>query len=214
MNINNLILLLKGTLITIKISLLSIIIGMILGILCGLLNNNKVKIFIITYIIKIYIALIRGTPISIQLLIIYFTIPHMTHVSISPIMAGILTLSLNSTAYLSEIIRSGINSINNQQWYTAKILGYSKIQNICYIIFPQAIYKILPSITNELTALIKESSILMIIGVPELTHISKNIVARELNPMEIYIYTAILYFITTYIVTHITKILERKKSWH
>lgn len=211
MNILMLKLLLKGAVVTIEISLISIVLGFIFGTIFGVLNSNKVKIIIITQIVKIYVSIIRGTPIFVQLLIIYFALPKILNVSISPFVAGIITLSLNSTAYLSEAIRAGINSVIQGQWDAAYTLGYSKLQSLRYIILPQAIQKILPAITNELIALIKESSILMVIGVPELTKCSKEIVAIELNPMETYFAAAGLYFIITFILSKLTKSLEGRQ---
>ncbi len=204
-------LLLKGAFVTVEISLIAIILGLLLGIVFGILNSNRLKIWGLTHVIKTYVSLARGTPIFVQLLIVYFALPKALDVDISPFMAGVITLSFNSTAYLSEAIRAGINAIAPDQWEAAHFLGYSRLQSLRFIILPQALQNVLPSITNELIALIKESSILMVIGVPELTKTSKEIVARELNPMEIYLAAAALYFAITFSLSQLTKILERRQ---
>jgi His/Glu/Gln/Arg/opine family amino acid ABC transporter permease subunit len=203
------IILLQGVWVTVQISLIAIFLGLCFGTILGALNNDNIKLVIITPIIQIYVSVIRGTPIFVQLLIVYFARPNALHVNISPFIAGIITLSLNSTAYLAETVRAGINSVPLEQWESTYILGYSQIKTLRYIILPQAIKKILPAITNELIALIKESSILMIIGVQELTKTSREIVARELNPMKIYFFTAALYFIITFTLSQLTKYLYR-----
>jgi len=211
MNILMLKLLLKGAVITIEISLIAILLGFISGTVLGVLSSNKIRITGLTLLIQTYVSIIRGTPIFVQLLIIYFALPKALGINISSFMAGVITLSLNSTAYLSEAIRAGINAIAPGQWEAAYVLGYSKLQSLRYIVLPQALQNILPAITNELISLIKESSILMVIGVPEITKSSKEIVARELNPMEIYLTAAVLYFVITFALSQLTKGLERRQ---
>ena len=169
------------------------------------------KIPLLNSLIKSYVAIVRGTPLFIQLLIIYFALPEVTKTDISPFMAGLLALGLNSTAYIAEIIRGGINALSAGQWETSYSLGYSSSQTLFYIILPQTFRNVLPSLTNEFTSLIKESSILMILGVHELTKISKNIVSRELKPFEIYMITALIYLLMITLVSIISVKFEGKK---
>lgn len=203
-------LLFKGCAITVYVSLIGILCGLFFGILVGVCDCQKLKQRYLTPFFRIYITLFRGTPLFVQLLIVYFALPDMLGIQLSPIAAGIITLGLNSTAYLAEIVRAGINSIDNGQWDACYILGYSKYKSMRYIILPQALRNVLPAITNELSTLIKESSILMVIGVPELVKVSKDIVARNLRPMEIYTLSAIFYLVMTYFLAYGAHYFEKR----
>ena len=203
-------LLLKGAALTLQISFLGILLGLSLGTLLGLFNCNKLKIPVLNKFITSYVIVFRGTPIFVQLLIVYFALPQALGIDFSPFFAGVFTLGLNSSAYISEIVRGGINSIAVGQWDACFSLGYGKAKALRYIILPQTFKNVLPSITNELATLIKESSILIYIGVPELLKVSKDVVARELNPIEIYLTAAVLYLIMTSAVAFLAKVWERR----
>lgn len=202
--------LLNASLITIEASGLGTVFGLLLGAGLGIMNSNRLAKNTVSLAINTYVAIIRGTPVFVQLLIVYFAIPELLQIDIPPFIAGVIALSLNSSAYLSEIIRASINSLPSGQWEAAETLGYDRYQTLRYIVLPQAIKQALPAITNEFSTLIKESSILLFIGVPELMKASRDIVARELRPMEIYGLTALLYFAMTSAVALFTKQLERK----
>lgn len=203
-------LLLKSSLITLQASALGTVFGLVAGIVLGVSNSDRLKKTILSWIINLYVAVIRGTPIFVQLLIVYFALPDALNIDIPPLTAGVIALSLNSSAYLSEIMRGSINSISPGQWEAAETLGYSQYQSLRYVILPQAIKQVLPAITNEFSSLIKESSILLFIGVPELMKASRDIVARELRPMEVYAITALIYLAMTTLVALCTKQLERR----
>jgi len=205
-------LMLKGAAITIFISAIGILVGFCSGALMGILDCNKLRTRLLSPIFRGYVAIFRGTPLFVQLLIIYFALPDALHIQLSPISAGIITLGLNSTAYLAEIIRAGINAIDPGQWDASYILGYSRFDTFRFVIMPQAIRNVLPAITNEFATLIKESSILMVIGVPELVKVSKDIVAHNLRPMEIYLMAAFMYLIMTFAVAYATKFLELRAA--
>lgn len=207
---NALPLLLKGCLMTIGISLTGIMVGFFFGLIVGILLSKKLRVRWFSWLLKLYVIIFRGTPLFVQLLIVYFALPEVLGIHIPPVSAGIITLGLNSTAYLAEVIRAGINNIDKGQWNASYILGYSRWQTLRYIILPQSLRAVIPSITNELASLIKESSILMVIGVPELTKVSKDIVAHNLKPMEIYAMAAFFYLIMTLLVALATKRLEGK----
>ncbi len=203
-------LLLKASLITLEASALGAIFGILGGLLLGVFNSQRLRQPGIAQLIDLYVAVIRGTPIFVQLLIVYFALPELLQVDIPPLAAGVTALGLNSSAYLSEIIRGSINAIPVGQWEAAETLGYNRTQTLQHIILPQAIKNALPAITNEFSTLIKESSILLFIGVPELMKASRDIVARELRPMEVYGMTALIYLTMTTVVAMFTKQLERK----
>lgn len=204
------ILLAKATMVTIKISILGMTFGLLGGVMLGILSSNQIKTSIVTDFIFMYVTLIRGIPLFVQLFLIYYGVPEIINININPTTAGVATLAINSSAYLTEVIRASIDSIPNGQWNISKSLGYSQIKTLRYIILPQAIKIALPGIINELSALIKESGVLMIIGVPELLKISKDIVARELKPIEIYSITALIYLCLTSILAFIGRNLEKK----
>lgn len=208
--ISSLPLLLKGCVITIYVSLIGIFCGLFFGILVGIFDCQKLKMRYVSPFFRIYITIFRGTPLFVQLLIVYFALPDILGIQLSPISAGIITLGLNSTAYLAEIVRAGINSLDNGQWDACYILGYSHYKSMRFIILPQALRNVLPAITNELSTLIKESSILMVIGVPELVKVSKDIVARNLRPMEIYALTALFYLVMTYVLAYGANYFEKR----
>lgn len=190
-------LLLQGALATIEIALVSITIGLCGGIIIGILNCNKMRNPFSTIVLNSFVWIIRGTPLFVQVLIVYYAIPEIIGISLSPFTAGVIALGINSMAYISEIVRGGINAIPEGQWEAAYVIGLKPWQTLQGIILPQMLRINLPSLTNELTALIKETSILMVIGVAELTKVSRDIVARELDPMTIYLAAAALYLVMT-----------------
>lgn len=205
-------LLLEGAFTTVWISIIGIVCGFAFGALFGILDCQRLRSKYVTPLLRTYVAIFRGTPLFVQLLIVYFALPDALGVELSPITAGIITIGLNSTAYLAEIVRAGINAIDNGQWDASYILGYSRFQTFRFVILPQAIRNVMPAITNEFSTLIKESSILMVIGVPELVKVSKDIVARSLKPMEIYLMTALLYLVMTFVVASCTKFFEARTT--
>jgi ABC-type amino acid transport system permease subunit len=161
-------------------------------------------------VIHFCVLLIRGTPLFVQVLIFYFALPEALGISLSPFAAGVIALGINASAYVSEIVRCGINSIPIGQWEAAYALGYRPSQLLQSVILPQMLRNVLPALTNEMTALIKETSILMAIGVSELTKVGREIVARQLDPMSIYLTVAGIYFVMTSAVSLCARYIERK----
>ncbi len=208
--LNSLPFLLQGAFTTIQIALVSIVIGLCGGIIIGVLNCNKLRYSTSAVIFSSFIWIIRGTPLFVQVLIIYYALPELMGISLSPFIAGVTALGINSMVYISEIVRGGINAIPEGQWEAAHVIGLKPWQTLQGIILPQMLRITLPSITNELTALIKETSILMVIGVAELTKVSKDIVSRELDPMTIYFAAAVLYLAMTSCVSIFTKFTQKR----
>lgn len=189
--------LILGALETLKIASAALAAGFCGGTLLGIFNSKKMTNPFFGWVVNAFIWIVRGTPLFVQLLIIYYALPELLGFSLSPFIAGVIALGLNSTAYISEIVRGAIDGIPEGQWEAAHVLGLSSGETLRGIILPQALRLALPSLTNELTTLIKETSILMVIGVAELTKVSKEIVARELDPLTIYLAAALLYLIMT-----------------
>lgn len=182
---------------TVEIALIAITFGLCGGTVLGVINCNKMRNAYSAIACSGFVWTIRGTPLFVQVLIIYYALPELTGISLSPFTAGVIALGVNSTAYISEIVRGGINAIPEGQWDAAYVIGLKPWQTLNGIILPQMLSNNLPGLTNELVALIKETSILMAIGVAELTKVSKDIVARELDPMTIYLASAVLYLAMT-----------------
>ncbi len=203
-------LLCQGTLVTLQITAAALGIGLIGGVGLGILNCQKCRLPILGPIIHFWILVVRGTPLFVQVLIFYFALPEALGINLPPFAAGIAALGLNSSAYVAEIVRCGIDSIPLGQWEAAHVLGYSRSQTLQSIILPQMVRNVLPALTNEMTTLIKESSILMVIGVAELTKVGREIVARELDPMSIYLAVAAIYFVMTTTISLCAQHFEKR----
>jgi polar amino acid transport system permease protein len=203
--------LLKGALVTIQTALVAIAFGLCGGILVGVLNCRKLHSAFVSFFLSGFVWVIRGTPLFVQVLIVYYALPEILGITLSPFTAGVIALGVNSMAYISEIVRGGIDSISDGQWEAAYVIGLKPWQILKEVILPQMFRITLPGLTNELTALIKETSILMIIGVAELTKISKDIVARELDPMTIYLAAAVLYLVMTTGLSLLAR--AKQKKW-
>lgn len=202
-------LLLNGLFNTLIVASVGLSIGIIGGIVCGLLSCNKYKSWY-TFPITIYVLVIQGTPVFLQLLLVYFAVPAAIGINFSALTAGIITLGVNSIAYITEIMRGGINAINNGQWEASYVLGLSTSATIKKIILPQVAPIVFLPLVNESTTLLKETSIMATIGLCELTQIGMNISARTLDPITTYTVIGGIYLVITLIITCCTKFLERK----
>lgn len=199
---------LKNTLI---IAFFAVILGIIIGIIISLIRNyhdKTHKLKILNFLAKCYVNIIRGTPVILQLMIIYYVI--FASVDINIIVVGILAFGINSGAYVSEIIRAGINSIDKGQLEAGYSLGlnYSKIMS--FIIFPQAIKNILPALGNEFITLLKETSVGAYIGIIELTKASDIIASRTYDYFLPLIVVAIIYLLLTIVLSKLVNLMERK----
>ena len=203
---------LEGLRNTVLISFFAIILGILIGGIIALIMDyakDKKKLRIINGICKGYINLIRGTPVVLQLMIIYYIIfRNITNINL--IFVGSLAFGINSSAYVAEIIRAGINSVNKGQKEAAASLGLNKIQTMKYIIAPQAIKSILPTLGNEFIALIKETAVAGYIGIMDLTKSSDIIASRTYDYFFPLIIVAIIYLIIVLYLTRIMGKLERR----
>ena len=197
---------------TILISIFSVLIGAILGTIVAIIiayNKENEKLKILSMFSKIYVTVIRGTPILLQLMIMYYVVFRSVK-DINLIFVASLTFGINSGAYVSEIIKAGINSVDKGQFEAARSLGLGYIQTIKLVILPQAIKNILPAIGNEFVTLIKETSVAGYIGVKELTKASDIIASRTYDYFFPLIVTSLIYLILVLGITKLIKILERK----
>jgi len=203
-------LLMEGAFSTLQIASAALLIGMFGGVGLGILNSRKCRLPILGSLIECWVFVIRGTPLFVQVLIFYFALPEALGIDLSPFSAGVIALGFNSTAYIAEIVRCGIDSIPPGQWEAASMLGYGRALTLQSVILPQMVRNVLPALTNEITTLIKESSILMAIGVAELTKVGREIVARQLDPLPVYLTVAAIYFAMTTAISLCAKHLERR----
>lgn len=170
----------------------------------------------IRLLVQVFISVLRGTPLMLQLMVVYYGPYYLFHIKISlayQFYAVIIAFSINYAAYFAEIYRSGIESMPIGQYEAAKVLGYSKNQTFFRIILPQVVKRILPSITNEVITLVKDTSLAFVIAYAEVFTVVKRLVAKEANVMP-YIAAAIFYYIFNFIVAWAMGKLEKKMSYY
>lgn len=202
---------LEGLFNTMIIAIFAVILGTIIGILVALIRNNydrNKKMKILNTIVKWYVDIIRGTPVVLQLMIIYYVV--FKSVDVSVVLVGILAFGINSGAYVSEIIRAGIQSIPIGQTEAGYALGLKYNQVMSYIILPQAFKNVLPALGNEFITLVKETSVGAYIGIIELTKASDIIASRTYDYFFPLILIATIYLIITLGLSKVVQKLERK----
>ncbi|HDZ6149653.1 TPA: ABC transporter permease subunit [Staphylococcus aureus] len=197
---------LKGIKITILISLIGVALGSILGAFVALMKLSKIKI--ISWIASIYIEILRGTPMLVQVFIVFFVITAALGLDISALVCGTIALVINSSAYIAEIIRAGINAVDKGQMEAARSLGLNYRQTMKSVIMPQAIKNILPALGNEFVTLIKESSIVSTIGVGEIMFNAQVVQGISFDPFTPLLVAAALYFVLTFVLTRIMNMIE------
>lgn len=200
--------LMSGILVTIKISVISLFLAVILGIVFGVFSISKSKI--LKGISVIYLYIIRGTPLMVQALFIYFGIAPLIFQRSNPIICAIVALTLNAGAYMSEIFRAGIQAVDNGQMEASRSLGLSYLTTMRKVILPQAVKVMIPSIINQFIVTIKDTSILSVISIRELTASGQIIVARNFKPMETYAIVAMMYFILITALSLLSMYVERR----
>ncbi|CAK7058632.1 amino acid ABC transporter permease [Tissierella sp.] len=199
---------LKGTGTTLLISLFGVIFGSLVGILLALmkLSNNK----LLKGIATTYIEIVRGTPLILQIFLVYHGLPKIIPLPSSRIILGTVAVFLNSAAYVAEIIRAGIQSIDKGQMEASRSLGMPQGMAMKHIIIPQAFKNILPALGNEFIVLIKESAIISVIGVQDLMYNADTLRGITYRPFAPLIYAGIIYFIITFSLSKLLGILERR----
>jgi polar amino acid transport system permease protein len=201
--------LLQGALVTIEIAAIGVVAGSLIGLLFGLGRVSKVKLF--SQISKFYIWVIRGTPLLLQLFMIHFAIPSVIPaLTMPPFASACIALSLNAAAYIAEISRGAIQSIDKGQMEAARSLGLSYGQAMRRVIIPQAFRRMLPPLGNEFIALIKESSLVSTIALYDLLRTGQQIISSTYRYMEIFILVGLIYLLLTTIMTFIVGKVEKK----
>ncbi|SDN82618.1 amino acid ABC transporter membrane protein, PAAT family [Desulfonauticus submarinus] len=205
-----------GLFITLKVSCLAIVLGIIIGLITGLARISKnpaCRYFAITYI-----EIIRGSPLLVQIFLWYFVVGTLVNAilakhgfePISPLWYGVISLAIFAGAYIAEIVRAGIQSVSKGQMEAARSLGLSYSQAMRKVILPQAFRRILPPLAGQFISLIKDSSLLGVISIRELTKATREIVTTSLQPFEMWIVCALLYLVLTFTLSMFVQYLERK----
>lgn len=206
---------LEGAKWTILISLITVFFGTLLGMVLCFMKRSKFNIFgvkILNIISTVYIEVIRGTPLLLQIMIVYNGSAILFGLDIAALPAAIIAISLNSGAYVSEIIRAGINAVDKGQLEAARSLGMNESMAMKLVILPQAVKNILPAVGNEFIAVIKESSMASTIGVAELMYGAKAISGSTYKVFEPLIVTAVIYFIMTFSLGRLMSFIERRMN--
>lgn len=198
----------KGIIVTLKYALLSVFFGLVIGTMLSLARSSSSKI--LRGFAICYLSIFRGTPLLLQLSIMYFAMPALLGIKISAFTAGIIAFSMNSGAYVSENIRAGIESVDKGQFEAAKSLGMPYRIMMQYIIMPQAIRNILPSLVNESINMIKESSIISVIGEADIMRRANVVSAEQYSYMEPLLVAAICYYILVTALSYLAKLLEKR----
>lgn len=200
--------LLMGAGVTIEITAFSVAIGFFIGLFVGIARISQFKILRI--MAAIYADCIRGTPLLVQIFLIYFALPMAIGQRVEPFIAAVAACGINSGAYVSEIFRAGIQAIDVGQMEAGRSLGLTWWQTMRFIILPQAFKNILPPLGNEFIAMLKDSSLVSVIGFEELTRRGQLIIAQTYGSFEIWMTVAVLYLIMTMAISRIVAFLEKR----
>lgn len=193
---------------TILITIFGLAIGFVLGAGSGLLKISRNAF--LRKLAGVYIESIRGTPIMVQVMFIYFGLPMALGMRINPMVAGILAIGLNSGAYIAEIVRGSFQSIEPGQAEAGRSIGLSHFQTMYYIIWPQALKRMIPSLGNQFIISLKDTSILVVVGVGELTRTGQEIIASNFRAFEVWITVALMYLVMTLSISKVLNYIEKK----
>jgi His/Glu/Gln/Arg/opine family amino acid ABC transporter permease subunit len=195
---------------TLELSVISLTIAMFIGLGSCLMNISKVKV--LHWIAMGYINIIRGTPLLVQTFFIYFGVTKAFGFTMTALTAGVVALSLNAGAYLSEIFRGGIEAVPHGQMEAARSLGLSYRAAMLKVILPQAFRIVVPSVVNQCIISIKDTSIISVIGLAELTNVGRQIIANNFRSFEVWVMVGILYFVVIYALSKLAKYFEKRFS--
>ncbi|NWQ39731.1 amino acid ABC transporter permease [Bacillus sp. EB106-08-02-XG196] len=200
--------LVKGLQVTLYIFLIAIILGFLIGLVIALLRLAPLKI--LNWIAKAYVDAIRGTPFIVQLFFIYFGLNSLQVISLDNTTAGIITVAINAGAYFAEIIRAGIQSIDKGQTEAARSIGFTSAQTMRFIVLPQAFRRMLPTITNQSIISLKDTSLLSVIGIADLTQQGQIQASATFEAFKVWLAVGIIYFIIIYLLTLLANFVERR----
>lgn len=194
----------QGAILTVKFAVLSMIFGLLAGALLAVMGISHNRV--LNWIARVYVSLFRGTPLLVQIFVIYYGLPSLG-ISLDPTPAGVIALSANVAAYLSESMRGAILGIPSGQWLAAYSLGLSRRQTLRYVIAPQALRIAVPSLSNSLISLIKDTSLVSVITVTELLRSAQEVIASTYQPLPLYLAAAAVYWV-------LCQMLEWVQHWY
>ncbi|WNC16078.1 amino acid ABC transporter permease [Brevibacillus brevis] len=202
----NLDLLWDGLLLTLQLSACALLVSIPVGILLGLCRISRNRV--VSFLAVSYVEFIRGVPLLVLLMWIYFVLGKI--LKLGPFWSGVVGLGLFSAAFIAEIVRAGIQAVPRGQMEAARSSGMSYVQAMRLIILPQAFRKVLPPMASQFITLIKDSSLVSVISVVDLTLVAKNLVATSFRALEVWTFVAILYFCITFFLSQLISLLERR----
>lgn len=201
-------LLLQGAAMTVQLTTIAVSIGILIGTFAGMARLSHVAPIRIAS--TVYVDFIRGTPLLVQIFMVYMGLPQITGVVIPPYLAAVIAMSINSGAYVAEIVRAGIQSIDRGQTEAALSLGLTPAQTMRYIILPQAFRRIIPPLGNEFIAMLKDSSLVSAIALEELVRKGQIIITRTFRPFDIWLVVALIYLVMTLAISRLVDWSEKK----
>jgi L-cystine transport system permease protein len=194
----------QGAVLTVKFAVLSMVFGLFAAVVLALMGISRIAP--LAGLARVYVSLMRGTPLLVQIFVIYYGLPSLG-ISLDPTPAGVIALSANVAAYMSESMRGAINGIDKGQWLASYSLGLSWGQTLRYVIGPQALRIAVPSLSNSLISLIKDTSLVSVITVTELLRSAQEIIASTYQPLPLYLAAAAVYWV-------LCQILEWAQRWY
>jgi cystine transport system permease protein len=200
-----------GLITTVPLTLISFVLGMIVAFIVAMMRMSKVKV--LSLIAQFYVWVIRGTPLIVQLFVIFYGLPRVGIV-FSPFVSAVIGLVISEGAYDSEIIRAALQSIPKGQWEASRALGMKKLQTLAFVIIPQAALIAVPSLGNMFISLLKDTSLTAILTVREIFQVGQQIVAVTFEPLWLYLEVAVVYLIFSSILSKLQGILEKKLGKH
>lgn len=200
--------LMRGLKLTLQITAGGLFLGFFLGSAIGLLKLSRN--FFLRKLAGAYIESIRGTPMLVQAMFLYYGVPMAAGIRIPPITAGIIIIAVNSGAYIAEIVRGAVQSINSGQMEAGRSIGLTHSQTMLYIIWPQALKRMIPPLGNQFIISLKDTSLLMVIGVGELMRTGQEITAVNFRAFEVYMAVALVYLVLTLSISKAMNVLENR----
>lgn len=209
---------LRGAGVTLLVSITGTILGSLIGLGVGVVRTiplpdkggKRIILKIINFLLACYIEFFRGTPMIVQAMVIYYGLAQAYAIDLSPIVAGIVIVTINTGAYMSEIVRGGIISIDKGQFEAAQAIGMTHVQTMLNVVLPQVIRNILPATGNEFVINIKDTSVLNVISLTELFFQTKSVAGANFRYFEAFFITSIIYLVMTFTVTRILRYIERR----
>ena len=202
---------LQGTLMTLRIFFSTLVFALPLGLLVSLGRMSKIKI--INWPVRLFILIMRGTPLMLQLLFVFYGLKPLFGIQLDRVIAAQVAFALNYAAYFAEIYRGGIESIPDGQYEAAKVLGFNKKQTFFRIILPQVVKRIIPPMGNEFITLVKDTSLAQVIAVQELMHVTEKFASSDVSTVPFFV-AAVFYLVMNGVVTRCFTVAEKKFSYY